>query len=257
MTYGPYGIEVNMDSPSIGPLEDEPLTYEKYDNEAALTSKKRPPSRRSTAVHIILYLLAAWGFISLWLQIFLSVFPRSAKNESTSTFPTISLDVYHPETLPDGMTLCDCGSDTQEALSRSCVYDTLATAWLPPYCRDAELTVQFDQSGDGPDGSWSYFADSEGTQPLAVSELGGLGDTGVRFWASRRWHRAHCLFYWQKLYRMRETGLVMEERFHRWSHVQHCTRLMLNPAIDLDVLVDVPVTMNSSIYAGRKVMPQQ
>lgn len=247
-----------MDSSDSGRLRNQPnFGLQTYGNDYPILEKTRL-SGRLTLVHIIIYFLAAWGFISLWFQIFQSVFPLpSTTNEPTSTFPPTSLDVYHPETLPPGMTLCDCGANTQEALSRSCIYDTLATAWLPPFCRDAELTAEFDKSGDGPDGSWSYFSDSEGKHRLPVGELGSLGDGDKPFWASRRWHRAHCLFYWQKLYRMRSTGLVMEERYHRWSHVQHCSRLLLNQALDLDILVKVPVTMNSSIYAGRKdVHPQ-
>ncbi|KAI0128259.1 hypothetical protein BJ170DRAFT_682056 [Xylariales sp. AK1849] len=245
--------DINMDSTNAGLVQDRPETY---DNEKAVIFVERRSSRRSIVFQIVIYLLAAWAFVSLWLQVYQSVsssssFPTTNKPTSNSLSSTF-LDVYHPETLPDGMTLCGCGSTTEEARSRSCVYDTLATAWLPPFCRDAELTEEFDKSGDGPNGTWSYFTDANGMHPLSVGALGALGDTGERFWASRRWHRAHCVFYWQKLYRMRETGRVMEERFHRWSHVLHCSRLLLNPSVDLDALVDVPVTLNSSVYAGRK-----
>lgn len=248
MIDGSHRIGGNINSSNISLLETQPnLRSPNYDNEKSVNLERRRSSRRSAVFHIIIYPLATWGFISIWLQIFQSVFPVSTTNEPLSTFPSILLDVYYPETLPSGMTLCDCGSNTQEAISRSCVYDTLATAWLPPFCRDTELTAQFDKSGDGPNGSWSYFSDSEGRHQLSVGELGSLGDGDKRFWASRRWHRAHCLFYWQKLYRMRKTGLVLEERYHSWSHIQHCTRLLMNEDVDLDILVDVPVALNSSL----------
>ncbi|OQE26035.1 hypothetical protein PENFLA_c007G08929 [Penicillium flavigenum] len=69
------------------------------------------------------------------------------------------------------MNLCDCGRNVEEALSKHCVYDSLATAWLPPHCRDDELTAEFDQSGPSPDGSWPYYADANGTIPIEKAEV--------------------------------------------------------------------------------------
>ncbi|RDA95408.1 hypothetical protein CP533_3436 [Ophiocordyceps camponoti-saundersi (nom. inval.)] len=156
-------------------------------------------------------------------------------------------DPYHPETLEPGRNTCHCGNTIKEALARGCVYDTMATAWLPPYCRDEKLTAEFDKSGPGPNGQWSYFADKAGIEPLTTSQMAGLGETGGSFWASRDWHIVHCLFYWQKYVRMRETGVVMEERFDSLDHVKHCSRLIRNPIPDHFFLIEVPVRMNSSM----------
>ncbi|OAA33930.1 hypothetical protein NOR_08747 [Metarhizium rileyi] len=130
-------------------------------------------------------------------------------------------DPYHPETLQPGKSICDCGKTIKEALERNCVYDALATAWLPPYCRDDELSAKFDRSGPGSNGEWSYFADEAGTVRLDRNQIGLLGETGGKFWTSRNWHIAHCMFYWQKYYRMRETGAIMEERFDNLIHIKH------------------------------------
>ncbi|EDU46286.1 conserved hypothetical protein [Pyrenophora tritici-repentis Pt-1C-BFP] len=164
-------------------------------------------------------------------------------------------DVFHPETLARGTNLCDCGANIEEALRRECVYDTLSTSWLPPYCRDAELTAKFDKSGDGPNGEWSYFADQQGIRRLSVEEIAALGDTGGHFWASRYWHRAHCLFYWQKQFRQRDTKVVMEQRFDGLPHVEHCSRLLLRTT-DLSLLMPVPVLMNSSAADALRLSPE-
>ncbi|EFY85105.1 hypothetical protein J3459_011874 [Metarhizium acridum] len=205
----------------------------------------------SRAFQFLTRVLAIWGIVSLGLQASSALQPSSSSSGHSShmsqSHKAISkIDGYHPEVLPPLLNLCDCGTSIREAISRNCTYDTLATAWLPPYCRDDELTAEFDKAGPGPDGAWAYFADEEGKVPLNKSEVAALGDTGGSFWASRDWHIAHCLFYWQKYHRMRHTKIIMEERFDSLHHVKHCGRLIRNPTPDHFFLIEVPVTMNSS-----------
>ncbi|KAK0663416.1 hypothetical protein QBC41DRAFT_284629 [Cercophora samala] len=219
-----------------------------------------PVMKQSLFLHsvgrITILAFAVWGLISFLHQAGqllrpLTRLPSCSCAQQFQSCVEPKGDVYHPETLSPGLTLCDCGSSIDEALSLGCVYDTLATAWMPPHCRDPDLTAEFDLHGLNPDGSWPYFADKEGTVPLSISDVAALGGTQRTFWATRRWHLVHCLFYWQKYWRMRHTGAVMEERYDRLDHVRHCMRLLLNPAPDHSFLIEVPVTMNSSIYAGR------
>ncbi|KAI1110466.1 hypothetical protein F5Y14DRAFT_465633 [Nemania sp. NC0429] len=192
----------------------------------------------ATFQRISVTLLACWGFLSLFL------------------FPTHwlvfrgppELDVYRPETLPHGLDACYCGVTIEEARSLDCIYDALSTAWLPPYCRDDELTEEFSQAGPGANGSWEYFADANGTILLSLHEVGLLGEIGGTFWVSRDWHIAHCLFYWQKYFRMRTTNVVMEKRFDSLHHILHCTKLARNPKPDYLVLIEVPVQMNSTEF---------
>ncbi|MCJ1394406.1 hypothetical protein MMC18_007284 [Xylographa bjoerkii] len=179
-------------------------------------------------------LLATWGLISLCLQLFSLLYPAVP-------------DVYRPSTLPVDRNLCDCGTTIADALVRNCVYDSLAAAWLPPYCRDDELTADFDRSGPGSDGAWPYFADANGTVVIHKSQIAALGEGERVFYSSRDWHIAHCLFYWEKLIRMRDTGAVMERRFDRVAHARHCRRLAMNKMPEHTLLIDVPVMMNARI----------
>jgi hypothetical protein len=196
----------------------------------------------STTTKVITIFLAIWGSVSLCLQLAQEFQPVFLENSALQT-----PDVYRPDTLEPNVSLCDCGSSISEAFSRSCVYDTLATAWLPPYCRDDELTAEFDRSGPGLDGSWPYFADKDGKIPINKSQIAALGPTEGSFWSSRDWHVAHCFFYWQKYIRMRDTGAVMEKRFDMIEHVQHCGRLAMNKRPNHTLLIEVPVMMNSRI----------
>lgn len=139
-----------------------------------------------------------------------------------------------------------CGTTIAEALSLGCLYDPLSSAWLPPYCRDDELTDEFNRAGPGADGAWAYYADEQGTRPLALPEVAALGNHLERFWVSRDWHIVHCLFYWRKHVRMRETNAVMEARYDKMHHVEHCQRFIRNPTPDHFFLIEVPVQLNSS-----------
>ncbi|KAK0742698.1 hypothetical protein B0T18DRAFT_467200 [Schizothecium vesticola] len=228
--------------------------YEDSELDLAPTKKTRPSSQRCcilTVFRAITYLFAVWGLIALFLPFTRHSFLFSNSPPLTPAAP----DVYRPSTLPAGLSICDCGSSVQEALSLGCIYDTLATAWLPLACRDDALTAEFDRAGPGPDGAWAYFADEEGTIPLTISDVAALGGTkNSTFWASRQWHIVHCLFYWQKYWRMKNTGAVMEERFDNLAHIKHCGKLILNPhPPKKEKLVEVPVMMNSSMAAHAAV----
>ncbi|KAL4908814.1 hypothetical protein BDW74DRAFT_145369 [Aspergillus multicolor] len=190
----------------------------------------------SAAARIMTIVLALWGLGSIPIQLSHLIRPLPP-----------SPDVYRPQTLPTDLNLCDCGSTIDEAMARKCVYDSLATAWLPPHCRDDALTAEFDRSGPEPDGSWPYFADANGTIPIGKAQIALLGDGQRTFWSLRDWHIAHCLFYWEKFIRMRETGAVMERRFDTVNHARHCRRLVMNPSLFHKQLVEVPVMMSSGI----------
>ncbi|KAK3988011.1 hypothetical protein QBC44DRAFT_330276 [Cladorrhinum sp. PSN332] len=244
----------NADSLSSG---DSHSTYEDDDGnnnignaEKHLISTKELEPRRTFFSRLIIYLFAIWGLFSLLNQTYnLLVFDPNNHNTTTTAFSSSPTpDVYRPSTLPPSLSpLCYCGTNPTEArLLYNCTYDTLSTAWLPPHCRDEDLTAEFDRSGPGPNNSWAYFADSEGKIPLTIEQVASLGGTGQKFWAYRRWHVVHCLFYWQKYWRMRRTGKTMEERFDSFDHVKHCIRLILNPEPDHLFLIEVPVRMNSS-----------
>ena len=189
----------------------------------------------AVAARLFVFTLAIWGFISIIISVSLLIWPVSIP------------DVYRPSTLEPSRNLCDCGSNIQEALSKKCIYDSLAAAWLPEYCRDDELTREFDHSGPGVDGAWPYYADANGTIPITKSQVAALGDGERTFWSSRDFHVAHCVFYWEKYVRMRDTGVVMERRFDRVFHTKHCRRLVLQRMPNHNLLIKIPVVMNSRI----------
>jgi hypothetical protein len=206
-----------------------------------------PARQRGSYVLISLYILtiifALWGIISILLQL--------AHLLPIYSSPPMTPDIYRPATLPPDLNLCSCGPDLSSALSKSCIYDSLAAAWLPPYCRDDALTATFDASGPS-NGSWEYYADAEGLIPITKNQIAELGSKGGSFWSTREWHVAHCMFYWRKYVRMRDTGSVMERRFDSEAHAKHCGRLAMKNWTGGRLLIEVLVVMDARIVVPER-----
>lgn len=87
---------------------------------------------------------------------------------------------------------CNCGSSVEEAISRGCKYDAMATSWLPPMCRDDELAYEFDHAGPGPNGEWGYYADIHGNVSYTLEEVAMLAvnekDEDRGFYTTHEWY---------------------------------------------------------------------
>ncbi|KAI1503459.1 hypothetical protein F5X99DRAFT_407041 [Biscogniauxia marginata] len=69
--------------------------------------------------------------------------------------------------VPARLRSCNCDETVEEARANGCIYDSLAAAWLPPHCRSAVITEDFESVGPNePDkwgNTWSYWADKNKT----------------------------------------------------------------------------------------------
>jgi hypothetical protein len=125
---------------------------------------------------------------------------------------------------------CDCGNSIAEAISLGCKFDSLSMAWLPEICRDDELTTEFDTAGDGPNGTWLYFANTEHTIEVDVATVAAMGDDpSARAHMGKTWHMVHCLFYWRKQFRARFNGKIVEPRSDTEVHIKHCGMVFQDP----------------------------
>ncbi|KAI1290545.1 hypothetical protein F5Y03DRAFT_378281 [Xylaria venustula] len=150
---------------------------------------------------------------------------------ATSIAAIVSLYKIHITPQPKS---CSCGKTVAEARSMGCTYDSMAAAWLPAHCIDAELTAEFEVSGDGPDGKWQYFADKQRKREFTMTEVANLADQpGSLFWTSMEWHKAHCVFYWRKSQRAAARGVTVEARYDNERHVDHCA-LMFQDNVTMD-----------------------
>jgi hypothetical protein len=173
----------------------------------------------STLKDLVLLSFAILGFISL-LQ------PSANICAHVSSEGTAGGE-YHTAPM---LKSCDCGNSTAEAATLGCKYDSLAAAWLPEHCRDDELTEEFERSGPGVDGAWTYWADTAHTQEISVEEIAKMADNQeLRFHMSGHWHVLHCIFYWRKEHRARFNGKMVEPRSDNEKHIKHCGQILQDP----------------------------
>lgn len=123
---------------------------------------------------------------------------------------------------------CNCGTSVAQAKKLGCRYDMLAAAWLPPHCIDEELTALFERSGDGPNGTWTYWSDLAHTKEIPAESIPALADDPAhgRFYATARWHITHCTFYWRKAIRSKALGITLEDRYNTEKHAIHCGKMI-------------------------------
>jgi hypothetical protein len=208
-------IERRFDAPDFVSIKS--LLLEKEDDGGRIDDQDfdshphRTPQRRRKLWHIaglfLLIFLAIIGLINIILGAYRYLKPNA-------------FDLYK-SMISD----CSCGSTIEEALAMNCTFDVWAEAWVPPKCQDKFLKEKFNVAGPGINGSWPYFLDREGTQPVSLDELETM--LGRTIYTSRGWHVAHCLFYWIKEWRARELGRKMEETYFSMYHVQHCVTYIL------------------------------
>ncbi|MCJ1396661.1 hypothetical protein MMC18_009553 [Xylographa bjoerkii] len=150
-------------------------------------------------------------------------------------------------------TSCSCGNSIEQAKSLNCAYDTLASAWLPPACRDEELTAEFDRAGPEPDGSWVYYTDLNKSGTYSIDEVAALVDKPIYYYNTKEWHIAHCTYNWRKAVRARFTGVTLELRSDTEEHVKHCEAMIKNPYELDDVVVISSVTLDADWEVLRKM----
>jgi hypothetical protein len=123
---------------------------------------------------------------------------------------------------------CDCGNSTEEAVALGCKYDSLAAAWLPPHCRDDELTAEFERAGPG--GKWTYWVDIEHAKEISIEDISKYANNQeLRFYMTGEWHFYHCIYYWRKEHRARFNGKIVEPRSDSEEHIKHCGQIFLEP----------------------------
>ncbi|KAL3424522.1 hypothetical protein PVAG01_03803 [Phlyctema vagabunda] len=125
----------------------------------------------------------------------------------------------------------------------------MAPAWLPPACTDEGLDQDFESQGNGPNGTYFYYADFNRTISLTVDEVAKFGDTREFFFSDSYWHVQHCFYYWEKAHRIAQgvSKAYLEPRFRSIDHVRHCEGVLLSE--------DPNGTISSQIGMKNHVFP--
>lgn len=113
-----------------------------------------------------------------------------------------------------------CGFLVQEALDRGCHFDLMSFSWLPDECYDRELIQEFESLQQ-----WHWYGDPEGKHEISKSQV-LLGEAEALF-VSFEYHKAHCVFMWEKLHRAFERGAFVDSYIGNYNHTMHCGHMLL------------------------------
>lgn len=117
-----------------------------------------------------------------------------------------------------------CGSSPAEAQNRSCVFDLMASAWVPQECHQPALEQKYLTSRH-----WEFSQDKKRDVLLDADEL-GHGDRVV-WWTSNEFHFAHCLYTWERWSQAVENGLPVDDQILDRVHTAHCSKMMRDPNV--------------------------
>lgn len=121
-----------------------------------------------------------------------------------------------------------CGSSTEEAISRNCVFDELQMSWMPQKCTRS-YSDQYMVANNG--GRFLYWTDRTRKELLDDPSL--HAGNGSIFWTSRRNHIVHCQY---NLYRLadalRSGDYIGHDDGQTLSdHMHHCVMTMTEFAL--------------------------
>jgi hypothetical protein len=133
-----------------------------------------------------------------------------------------SLSTEHAELPEDfgdssGMVgkILDCGYSPEQAREKGCVYDVMMQDWVPVPCYDAVLTEKYLAEGN-----WTWYGDGDGTTTISNEQM-AKGEHGSA-WMSTSYHKAHCVFSWQKIIRALRNNQGISQELLSYDHVLHC-----------------------------------
>ncbi|OAX81475.1 hypothetical protein ACJ72_04180 [Emergomyces africanus] len=177
----------------------ESSSYKECDQSDSDESEERP---RQSASYLF------WGAIFLGLlslgALLLTLAPKNWVRGGTCVCSEGAVDSKEaPSPLQDETGLImDCGKTRAEAVSRGCVLDVMATAWLPPLCYDKELAqeavlMNTNLAKVGGAGRFPWWASHNHTTEISQDSLQHLDDLVGYTWET--FHMAHCLYDWRVL----------------------------------------------------------
>ena len=108
----------------------------------SMSFKSRSHRALRILAQILIFFLSLYGTVDLVFRLHRTISSSRAHQHHFVPYPSIPKD------------FCNCGNSSSEAVAMGCEYEPLAAAWLPPACRDSELSAEFDHAGPGPNGSW-------------------------------------------------------------------------------------------------------
>ncbi len=110
--------------------------------------------------------------------------------------------------------ILDCGYSPEEARAKGCVYDVMMQDWVPEPCYDSALTERYLAEGN-----YTWYADVDGH---VMSDEEMRKGEHSEAWMTGDYHKAHCIFAWEKLIRAMRHNRPLSQELVSYDHVLHC-----------------------------------
>ncbi|EGD91562.1 hypothetical protein H112_00659 [Trichophyton rubrum D6] len=221
----------------------QPFTYHEVQTDSDIEDSfrmKRRSNRSSdrrcwAALFVFLLGITTLNAIAVWKLWDLSKTTASHTHMASHTHSPSTLHSSVPSsTEPEPIT--NCGKSRTEAISRGCVLDIMAGAWLPKICYDEELALDVlsnstDLAKIGGAGPLPWWEDHNHTIPIAADSLKDLDSLVANTWEP--YHSAHCLYNWRiltkatKRVRWGEKGVYIHTQAINFNHVNHCNEALI------------------------------
>jgi len=183
-----------------------------------------PPKHQQRWVRVLLT-IALLSAICL-STIFLVIWNTSCSNTTTNSI--------HPNPAK----LLHCGNSSTQARDLGCRFDILGAYWTPPECYDNETAAEYEEwlfSPETSQGPFPYFSDKSGQHRIETTEA--LSNYQGYVWTTWEEHLTHCVYVSKRVRRALEPkGVPLTQRRNRFSHTEHCLKIVLDQMRDPNLL---------------------
>jgi hypothetical protein len=209
-----------------GAGSDRSLDYSKAPW-ASLPYQLHAPKRSSFpwAASAVIFILTTlfWGtLLALWQSGLLPGIRVGGNcGFNTLTMSVTPYDMGSTQNIFSHVDFINCGTSTEEARSKGCVYDILANHYVHKSCYDEIGTQSYMNEGT----SWMGWLEKNKTTQLATIEE--MGDYDV-YWTSQRDHIVHCGEMWKRQYRaFTQNWQYIDAITANEEHTFHCANYLV------------------------------
>jgi hypothetical protein len=130
----------------------------------------------------------------------------------------------------------ECGGGPEEARNNGCIFDVMMQDWVPAPCYDDALTQRYLKEGN-----WTWYRSGDANDTMTDEEM-ALGEHGDA-WMSSSYHKAHCIFSWDKTVRALRNNQPISQELLSYDHVLHCSMQTFN-GVEVDENIGVRAPTN-------------
>lgn len=123
--------------------------------------------------------------------------------------------------LEKSSTSLDCGNSTADAKAKGCIYDLMASGWLPPSCYQQQLSERYLATD-----KWKFYTEDGGQGTQLSYEMAKQGQFDAMY-VSNGFHIAHCLYGWERYSAARKNNLPIDRQAKALHHATHCSDFIL------------------------------